>query len=70
MKKVLLSAFVVAGLLATSCKKDRTCTCKYSDGTLVAPAVTIKDTKKKAKDACNALQSTYSIIDPTTCTLD
>ena len=62
MKKVLLSSIVVLALLSTSCKKDQQCNCTFSDPILEAlyPTITIKDTKKKAKDACEALQTTYT----------
>jgi len=52
MKKVLLIA-AVAGLAMVSCKKDYTCECTYSgSGISGTTSATIKDTKKKAKDAC------------------
>ena len=52
MKKVLLIA-AVAGLSFASCKKDYTCECTISgNGVSGSTTATIKDTKKKAKDAC------------------
>lgn len=55
MKKVLLIA-AVAGLAMVSCKKDYTCECTYSGGGVSGTTTTtIKDTKKKATDACEKL---------------
>jgi hypothetical protein len=74
MKKLLLSSIVVVALLSTSCKKDRTCTCTTSGSGLNATSsYTIKETKKKAKDACEAYQTSSSVSGlsiTTTCTLD
>ncbi len=59
MKKTLLLAVAAVFVLgATSCKKDRTCEC-CADVPLfgkVCDSKTIKDTKKKATDACDALE--------------
>jgi len=61
MKKSLLAAFVVAGLFATSCKKERTCTCTSTAGGVSAVAeYTIKDTKKNAEDACDGYEASAS----------
>ncbi len=64
MKKlILLAAVAVFAVVATSCKKDYTCTCTFEDGEkLVLPAG--KTTKSKAKDSCSAAQTTYSNVDP------
>ena len=56
MKKSIVLIAVLAAFSFASCKKDYTCVCKYSG---LEVKTTIKDTKKKAKDACNALTSTY-----------
>jgi hypothetical protein len=64
MKKLLLSSLVVLALMATSCKKERTCVCKTSGSTIVADGSTdyklAKASKKDAKDACEILQTTYT----------
>ena len=71
MKKLLL--FSVAVLMAcacTSCKKDYTCECKFTDGTpnITAPFENAK--KTDATEACDLLETTYKMADPTvTCTL-
>lgn len=55
MKKITLLAAVIAAFTFTSCKKDYTCECSVtSNGLTVTGSTTIKDTKKKAKDACTA----------------
>ena len=54
MKKSLFLA-AVASLFFASCKKDYTCTCTTtSAGVSATASTTIKDTKKNAKDACEA----------------
>lgn len=54
MKKLVLVA-AVASLSLVSCKKDYTCTCTTTTaGVSVSASTTIKDTKKKATDACEA----------------
>lgn len=51
MKKVASIAMVALFALSfTACKKDWTCECSI-DGVVFATS-TIKETKKKAKDAC------------------
>tara|TARA_B100000809_G_scaffold68646_1_gene65836 strand:+ start:725 stop:952 length:228 start_codon:yes stop_codon:yes gene_type:complete len=70
--------FLIAGTLLafTSCKKDRTCTCKYTDsdgGTYSYSGVIAKETKKNAKEKCEGESSSYSYggyTSTTTCTLD
>jgi len=65
MKKMLLVA-AVAGLALASCKKDYTCECTTKDtsnGTVMGTSsVTIKDTKKKAEDACNGKKATAGTL--------
>lgn len=61
MKKVLLIA-AVAGMSMVSCKKDYTCTCKYTPagGTEQTYTYDLKDVKKsEAKDACDAAGSAW-----------
>lgn len=75
MKKSLLAAFVVAGLFATSCKKERTCKCTstVTGGTPVVTEYTIKETKKKAEDACEGYEASSSaggITATVSCELD
>ncbi len=66
MKKLILIVSVAVFALA-SCKKNRTCTCKTELlGKTTETKTVIKETKKKAKDACDALGSSSV----TTCTLD
>lgn len=61
MKKVLLIA-AVAGLSMVSCKKEYTCECTVTTaGISVSASTTIKDTKKKATDACEAGNSSTSL---------
>jgi hypothetical protein len=59
MKKITLLAAVIAAFTFASCKKDYTCECTAtSGGVSVSASTTIKDTKKKAKDACTAKNTT------------
>lgn len=59
MKKMTLLAAVVVAFTFASCKKDYTCECTAtSGGVSVSATTTIKDTKKKAKDACTAKATT------------
>lgn len=56
MKKIApIAAIALFAVAFTSCKKEYTCECSI-DGTVVG-STTIKDTKKKAKDACNQTSS-------------
>lgn len=70
MKKVMLFVAVVAAFSFASCKKDRTCTCKYDTGTpnagTTAFTYTIKSTKSKAKSLCDF----YNVAGSYTCTVD
>ena len=52
-----IAALLVVAATFTSCKKEYTCECTTTDGstTVGTTTTTIKDTKKKAEDACNAL---------------
>lgn len=58
MKKltIVFSALMLLTVSFTSCKKDHTCTCTYSDvktGQITTQATTIHQTKNKAKAKCN-----------------
>ncbi len=66
MKKSIILLAGVAMLALASCKKDYTCEC--TDVPLLGTVpIEIKDAKKsEAKDACDALQATYSIASPAT----
>ena len=64
MKKVLLTLAGVAllAVVFSSCKKDHDCTCTATGGGMSTSATTtIKDTKSKAKDACEAGNSTQTV---------
>lgn len=50
-KSILFVAVVIAASLA-SCKKDYACKCTY--GSLTVTGDTVKETKKDAKDRCEA----------------
>jgi hypothetical protein len=61
MKKLLLSiaACALVATTMTSCKKEYTCDCTLTDGgTTLTASYTLKNTKKKAEDACTAYQTT------------
>lgn len=62
MKKLSISLAVVAmaAFTLSSCKKDYTCECSYSDnlGNKFTASTVINDTKKNAEDACTANQTT------------
>lgn len=54
MKKILLPIAVLSMIVLSSCKKDRTCECTYSDGSSVHTSSTVykKIKKSEAKDIC------------------
>ncbi len=62
MKKVLLFSTVIAAVSFTSCKKDRTCTCKTTDkttGEVTTDVTIVHDSKKKdARLFCLGTQTT------------
>lgn len=63
MKKLLLSicALALVATTMTSCKKEYTCECTVSGGGFSGTASgTIKDTKKNAKEACEADNATIN----------
>lgn len=72
MKKVfsiVMGLALVASL--ASCKKDHTCTCKVNG--VEANKITYKDTKKKAKEACEKGNETVELLGTkieTKCSLD
>ena len=64
MKKFLtVSSFALFGVIAlSSCKKDYTCACAVSGGTL---NLEIKKAKKgDAESICNDAETTYKLGDP------
>jgi hypothetical protein len=73
MKRFFALATVSVALISlSSCKKDYTCTCKFSGVGAGTPDVTaeFKDSKKSdAKDGCDELTSSYSPIGGS-CSLD
>jgi hypothetical protein len=69
MKKFFpLALIAVSAMMFTSCKKDYTCKCTYTDAgtTVELGSFTIHDTKSNAKSACNnkvsGFGSTYSSL--------
>lgn len=66
MKKVSIFAVALVGVFAmSSCKKDYTCNCTYTnfDGEVVTVPTEIPDSKKKdAEDACDAASATYALL--------
>ena len=66
MKKLLSIASVTVALVSlSSCKKDYTCTCKFSGVGAGTPNVVaqITDAKKAdAKEACDQLTTTYTPV--------
>ncbi|RMG83557.1 MAG: hypothetical protein D6707_00845 [Bacteroidetes bacterium] len=71
MKKVLSIAAVAALAVSfTACKKNYTCECTtYEDGVPMATTPnTIRDTKKKAQEQCEAQNTTVGSL-KTECTL-
>ncbi len=55
MKKLTILAVAALAISFASCKKDYTCECTATgNGSTATTTVTIKDTKKKAEDACSA----------------
>lgn len=61
MKKTFIFAAAFAVLALSSCKKERTCTCKYTEDDVdVVETETIKSTKKVAEAVC--LSEGYTIV--------
>jgi len=74
MKKVLIAVVVLGALTLSSCKKDYTCTCSYTDTSgsgVVLPnqSTTINGKKKDVETACEAGSSTFGGL-TTTCVID
>lgn len=62
MKKItLIAAVALLAVSFTSCKKEYTCECTYSNTTLNSSS-TIKTTKKDAEDKCSTLNSAASPV--------
>jgi hypothetical protein len=72
MKKIttICIAALISTAFLTSCKKDYTCTCKDSSGTVISTNPLGKMTKKKATDDCNALGSAYTASNTGSCSLN
>lgn len=68
MKKITLALSAISIIVFSSCKKQYTCTCATSIPTLPIPGATIPDvdydlgklTKKKAKNQCDAKNTSVS----------
>jgi hypothetical protein len=72
-KIVLLNAFFLLLLTATSCKKTYECTCVsvYAAGGTYTSIAGAKSTKKDAQSWCSAIQGSYMQYGiSTTCTLN
>lgn len=76
MKKITLiasSALLLATVAFTSCKKDYTCVCSYTDPTsnttTSVESPLGKHTKKDAKSACEGLNNNYAMFTGVTCKL-
>lgn len=59
MKKLFILAVIAGAFSMTSCKKDYTCECKNSAGT-VEFTYTQNSSKAKAKTWCTAWNTTYT----------
>jgi histone acetyltransferase (RNA polymerase elongator complex component) len=67
---ILGVAFLAAMMTFTSCKKDYTCTCTFTNGTSTLNIAINKAKKKDAQSTCDAAQTTYRSADPgAACTL-
>ncbi len=60
MKTTFLIASTI--LLLASCKKDRTCSCTYADGTLYSEGTILNSTKKDAKNLCTTTVQNVTCI--------
>jgi len=68
MKKALMIA-AFAGLTMVSCKKEYTCECTATTAGVSATAsTTIKDTKSKATEACEAGNTSTTVLGITSST--
>ena len=52
MKKSIILLISIVTLAA--CKKDRTCSCTYQDGTIASQATYVNVTKKETKSFCTS----------------
>ena len=52
MKKVFIPVLAAFALTFTACKKDRTCECKYQDGSIASQSTFTHVTKKDARSMC------------------
>jgi hypothetical protein len=77
MKKIIFPIAIIA-LCATSCKKNRTCSCTFTEtgpngyNNVEKSTLTLKTTKKKAKTWCEAYNyssSSGSYTDTRSCEL-
>ncbi|MBU0489443.1 MAG: hypothetical protein KKA07_02515 [Bacteroidetes bacterium] len=61
MKKIalVLGTAFIAAIALSSCKKDYTCECSWSDAPTLKTTVTINNTKKKAEDLCTEMTWTF-----------
>jgi len=67
MKKgllLILGTAFIASMCFTSCKKDYTCTCTYTDAAMGGPDVypLNKQKKKDAKSACDVFNAAASAL--------
>ncbi len=54
MLKIKFVGFAFIALSISSCTKERTCSCKYADGSS-AGTYKVTDTRSRAKKSCEAL---------------
>lgn len=60
MKKTVVLLLTI--VILSACKKDRTCSCTYQDGTVASEATYINVTKKEAKTFCTSNIADVSCI--------
>ncbi len=66
MKKsiAILSLVAFSTIFMSSCKKDYTCECVFTNGTPTISLPIEKAKKGDAEDTCDAAKSTYTLADP------
>jgi hypothetical protein len=72
MKKgllLILGTAFIASMCFTSCKKEHTCVCTYTDGTAPESTTIPKSSKKDAKASCDALSSALTLFQTGSCAL-
>lgn len=74
MRKLFpVAVIALVAVMFTSCKKDYTCSCTYTDPStntvIIAPNITIHDTKSHAQSACSALNVNYTGFVNASCSL-